>query len=401
MVTLKSQFMIRLTIVWAVLTLMPPQTVGAVDSNAIKITRVLGTSSISKDNVAQAREDAIANGLVIALERVATELIGPETAMKRFHRLNDVLYDKAPQFVRDFKVLTEHASKTRYRVLLEARIVSDLVAKTLGRAAVQAGAGDLPKLLVLAVEQRPGSAPSAVWQGGDRDLSQALVETALTEALKQKGYAVKSRSSDGTELVDMTIPAIPDFDPRAVVDLGRRLGVDIVVVGHAVATTPSTLKQGRDRSFTAMVTARTYRMDSGALFGSVAQKAEVDNPNKTAGVTAVLTAAGGMAGSAIAAHIETKWQTVKPVLESMELVVTGTRHLGNFVTFRRMLANLPQVDKMQVKGMKANEATIRIETQSGAGELSQAIKAHTFAAFEVEITEPRPGRLNINLISGE
>ena len=72
---------------------------------------VIGKATILKDDSANAREEAIANSLVSAIESMVVELLPLESLVQNFQILNEVLYGKTRKFIQGYKVLAEFPSE--------------------------------------------------------------------------------------------------------------------------------------------------------------------------------------------------------------------------------------------------------------------------------------------------
>ncbi|MBU4184662.1 MAG: hypothetical protein KKC23_00360, partial [Proteobacteria bacterium] len=96
-----------------------------------KIIEVIGTGTIHGGNVAEARDQAIKNSLVSAVELAVADFLPLESMIQNFKILTEILYDNTSEFVEYYKVLTESVSKNKYRVLVQATVSIDAIEEKL------------------------------------------------------------------------------------------------------------------------------------------------------------------------------------------------------------------------------------------------------------------------------
>ncbi|MDP7417841.1 MAG: hypothetical protein QF888_07600, partial [Desulfobacterales bacterium] len=124
------------------------------------------------------------------------------------------------------------------------------------------------------------------------------------------------------------------------------------------------------------------------------------NTDEAKGGKEAIAGAGSLAGAELALQIAAGWKKAvqKPV--EVEIVVKGTRNLGNFVNFRRALKNIPDVKGIQLKEMQSNEAVIVVDYRGNAKKLAEALMLKIFESFGISITEVLEQRLSVELTQG-
>ncbi|MBW2366007.1 MAG: hypothetical protein JRF25_13410 [Deltaproteobacteria bacterium] len=88
----------------------------------IKTIEAVGTAIVHKKDVGTAKQQAIANGLVSALDKVLEEILPIELIAQNFRIINKIIYSETEKYINDYKVLTEAASDKNYRVLIQAKV---------------------------------------------------------------------------------------------------------------------------------------------------------------------------------------------------------------------------------------------------------------------------------------
>ncbi|MBW1724383.1 MAG: hypothetical protein JRJ33_03200 [Deltaproteobacteria bacterium] len=124
----------------------PSKNVQAENQISTKTIVVIGTGKIHGKNSARAREEAIANGLVSAVEDVAVELLPPESLARNFQTFNDLLNGQTGKFVQGYRVLAELPLKQTYRVVVEANVFTSRLKIFLSDAGILLSEKFLPKI---------------------------------------------------------------------------------------------------------------------------------------------------------------------------------------------------------------------------------------------------------------
>lgn len=137
--------------------------VNAEENASEKIIEVIGTGAIQGGNVAKARDRAIKNSLVSAVEFAVADFLPLESMIQNFEILNEILYDNSSEFVADYKVLTELKSGRAYRVLVQATVSIDAIKEELISVNIKVYKKNLPKILFLIAEQNFSDISQRYW----------------------------------------------------------------------------------------------------------------------------------------------------------------------------------------------------------------------------------------------
>ncbi len=366
----------------------------------IKRVEVIGSGAIYKQDIASARRLAIANSLATAVDLVAVELIPHETLIREFKGVNDILYNHTSEFIQDYKVLTEYLSGKIYKVMVQAAVSVDKVESALTAAGVEIGKKELPKILFLIAEQNLEDILPQYWWGEDLSFSKGAAETALTDVMESKGFVILNRQDNFTSMGDEEIINKPTLTDTEAVRLGIRFEADVVIVGKSTAQRVPNTMGVTLKSFEGSVALRALRTDSGEKIASRTENYVTTNTDEAQGGKEAIAGAGSLAGAELSLQIVAGWKkTVQQPVE-VEIVVKGTRNLGNFVNFRRALKDISDVKRIQLKEMQSDEAVIVVTYQGDAKKLAEALMLKTFESFGISITEVLERRLMVELTQG-
>jgi len=386
--------------IFIAILLMMSVSIGTGGQTPAKTVEVLGTSIIYGDNVATSRDRAISNGLASALAMVTADYLPIESLIQNFQVLNETIYGQSGRFVQGYKVLTEARSDKFYRVMVQATILVDEILSQLSTEGLILGKRAMPRLLFFIMEQNIGESPSQYWWGEDMVFSKSLVETVMAGSLREKGFLIMERSNMSDDLTYVVLNCRPDFDDKEVSDLGAGFGADVVVVGKSVADIAPNTMGDEIKSFSGSVSIRAIRTDTGEVIASITQKEVAANSDDAAGSKKALSDVGILAGKALYSQILAAWQSDVPSRSTVEVIVSGTGNLPNFVKFRSALSDMPGVNEIQIREMRSNEAIITVDFQGDAKVLAEALLLKAFDTFGINISEVSPERLKIELIPG-
>lgn len=379
---------------------IPSKNVQAENQIPTKTIVVIGTGNIHGENSARAREQAIANGLVSAVEDVAVELLPPESLARNFQTFNDLLNGQTGKFVQGYRVLAELPLKNTYRVVVEAKVFSSRLKIFLSDAGILLSEKFLPKILVLISEQNIEDRSPAYWWGQKTNLKKAISVSTLLKTMENKGFPIIDyRGIPKNTFNDHTYDT-PDLNDHQAVNLGLKVQADVVIIGTSVAKKTPNIMGQNIRSFKGIVSARAIRTDTGQEIAATMQSAVTANTDDTAGVRDTLSDAGSLAGEALASQIVYAWQKDERQYNLVEIIVEGTDNLVNFEKFRRIITQMSGVKNLQTKEMKADEVTITLEFQGDGKTLADALMLKTFESIGINIYEVSHNHLKIQLVPG-
>jgi hypothetical protein len=374
--------------------------VQAENPSSTKTVVAIGTGKIYKEDSASARKEAIENSLVSAVERVAIGLIPPESYSRAFQKLNEALYDQTAKFVQDYKVLAESAVKDVYKVMVEANISVTDLGKYLSGAGIMTEGQSLPKILILVSEQNLQDTSPKYWWGGQSPVSNTLSGIALVKTLKSRGFPVIDARQIPQTATTGEKYGRPDLNKNDAVDIGRALKADIVIFGKAVVERTQNVMENNIRSFKGIVSVQVIRTDTGEEIAATTQSAVTADADEAVGAAKALSAAGSLAAETLSDRILTAWQKKEEQTNAMEIVVEGTDNLTNFEKFIRIIKEIPSVNNLQIKELKAKEAIVNLEFKGNAKKLADTLMLRSYGSVGINIFEVSKNHLRIELLSG-
>ncbi|HYA14428.1 MAG TPA: flagellar assembly protein T N-terminal domain-containing protein [Syntrophales bacterium] len=101
------------------------------DNEDIKTVNTEGTSTITNDDLANARNNAIQDALQKAVEQVVIILIPDKTISSQSQIIRDNLYAKTMEYIHDYKILSERQYQAAYQVNIRATLFASSIREDL------------------------------------------------------------------------------------------------------------------------------------------------------------------------------------------------------------------------------------------------------------------------------
>ncbi|MGB7918986.1 MAG: hypothetical protein WCF40_02930 [Desulfobacterales bacterium] len=359
---------------------------------------VIGTEPIAAEtNIAGARNQAITNSLVTAVGLAVADSLPVDAMVNRYEKLNQQIYENPGHFVQDYKVLTESQQENRYRVMVQATVSGDRIQSELTQSGILQIQKPMPSVLYFIAEQSFENPFPQYWWGRNMPYVNTAAEAAMTETMRGKGFRVVEHGPQVQLMVGQTSADTPEITVDEAVKLGLALHADVVVIGRTVAENANSM--GSDlRSYRGSIIARAYLTKTGKEIASVIKTTVTAAADQTAGSREALQDVGSQCAADLAALIDDAWQKEGPAADQIDIQLTGTHNLANFVQFRRMLTSVSGVVDVQVKELKTDDAALSVSYRGKPRELADALMLNAFETFSINIHEVMPDRLKIQLI---
>lgn len=414
--------------------------------------KTTGSVQITNYNVAKAREEAISNALTTAVSVKALEFLSAQDAAKNFQKINETVFARSKEFIETYKVLAEACVGKSCQVMIEAGISSEMLKQAMSafgkieekqssepkpdkQPEIKPPPKDdeikfdplpeikyetkpqqpvdvktpksLPKVLMMVAEQNIDSPYPQYWWKSRIDASPTFSEKIMNPKITEKGFTIIDHPngiSDSALRISVMYQA--DIDNGDAVKVGRLLQTEVVIAGKTIVYAVPSSSSDRQQSFSATVTARAIRTDTGEQIASTMQTAMIPNKDEVAGSKEALEKASILAMEDLSSQISAAWHggaSVKPefspaFVEWLELSVSGTANIGNFVRFRKIVSEIQGVRELKVVESKGNEAKLSVSYESSPQNFADMLKKADFQVFNISIKEVVQNRIKIELI---
>jgi len=371
----------------------------AVEARTIE---VIGKGMIYRDDVAKARDEAIADALQGAVEQAVGLVISPTSVVQDFQLLGDRVYDLTEEFIRGYKVLTESKSGRYYRVVVRATVSMNAIQDKLQSIGILVIHKGMPTIMFFLSEQNIGR-PSPQYWWGKSSLSAhlSITEKTISEYMREKGFVIVDRAASRRNIQLGPEYAGPELSDDAMVKLGTELGADLVIVGKGIARHSGNVLDKRMKSVQARVSVRAIRTDTGmAIASSGANRAAVHSDERAGGTEALILSASVVAQDLVR-QVVANWRKEdrRPVI--VELVVRGIKEYADFVRFRTHLRNdVRGVRNVYLRSIRAGEAKMDVDVIGNARILADELMLQHFENLAVNIFEVSERLVKLELLPG-
>lgn len=361
---------------------------------------VIGRGVIYSDNVARARDNAIAEALQNVVEQAISMLISPSSIAQDFQLLSDQVYNQTDAFIDGYKVLIESKSGKYYRVLVRATVSMNAIQERLSSVGILTMNEGTPAVMFFLSEQNIGDpSPKSWWTQTPLRKDLSAVEIVFSEYMRGKGFIVVDRTA-----LDRNVQLRPEYmtselSNEAAARIGMELGADLVIVGRAVTQDGGTIPGDDRKSIRASVSTRAVMADTGMMIASSQGTESLAAQGDAAEGREALVLAASTVAQDLTRQIVGKWGEAERQSVLVELVVKGIKEYAEFVRFRRHLSNdIRGVRNVNLRSIGADGATMDVDMIGNARLLADELMLQPFENLAVNIFEVSENGVKLELI---
>jgi len=336
----------------------------------------IGTGRVVDENIADARNEAISEGFVKAIEDYLIRRIGPQDMANNFQRLDEEILSRSKEAVQDYQIISEFRTERYVRVLMKARVnevVLEQKLQTMGLLEIDTVQ---TTVLFLVSQKKEGFATTYWWGDPTRPAPITETELALSRVFEERGFRVINRSFlPPEESYDEGMLRLGLSDDE-VAEWGKLFSAHIVVAGEA-----NLYGQSRATAFL-----RAIKLPEGVV---VAQgyREGVSGGTAEGEESAIGLAVASWANDMIP-HIIAGLESGHRIVGEMIITVNGLDSYGNFLVFKDFLkSNFPQITSVLERRLTKNSVTLGLKMEGRSKDLAEKVLNHPNAPFPFEIYE--------------
>lgn len=186
---------------------------------------------VVKNNFVKARKKAVKIALISALEQDLRGILGDDEFEQNRQEMQKML--KAfKKYVKSYRFLEAYDDSVGLmsRVKLEVNLFQEVISKTLSQRGVAVGLENLKQVVILINESSFSfDEESHFWE------AVPISEMLLTRSFIESGISVVRRNSLRHEISKKMVVAAIGGDISAAVNVGSKVGADIVIIGNATS----------------------------------------------------------------------------------------------------------------------------------------------------------------------
>lgn len=376
-------------------------------AQTVRTVEALGVEPVEGGDFPQAREKAIQAGLVKAVEIVLQDLVagGAGGAGQIRSDLAARIQDQPSGFIRNYRVIEESAGDDgqTYRARVEAAVAVDILEGMLGEAAEKPAPVSRPAILLAIAEQGVNEFSPRFWWGGDLDNRESAAARSLGRILGEDRYPLVSHRTAAQDSRFTAQYTHPELTDQQVLDLGSRLGADVVIHGQARALPGPASLGTKISTARGTLNVRVFHVGSGRLVTEMVETAVTVGTDGDRDSIKALERAGAAVADRLRAPLGTLVKGPGGALRDLEVSVTGTTDLPRFVHLRRTILALPGVGGLQLMALQHDGAMLRVAFEGSnerlrdllnqrlAAELNLSVEAMDFSRVRITLPASRGG----------
>lgn len=378
-------------------------------AQAGRTVKAIGQARIQTDK-AEAKARALNQALNLALAHAVVNHL-PDTPVKDHFQRISPKFENGEKYIQRYQVLAESQVGRAIVLLVEAEVSLKAFEKELAifQPPEAKKPKTLPSVLFAVAEQKIGDLSPRYWWSGDPAPIRNHSEKALAEVFAEKGFSVVAHGFQPPEMaLEAAVIYQPELENQEALAMAGAMEAEVVVAGKSmVYQVPNTLA-GEKRSFSGTVNLRALDRSTGKELASVLKSHVSVSTDPEEGCARALQEAGRLAGEALAEKLLSRQkpspETDKPAEAaetengSVRILLSGTRHLGSFIHFRRVLNALEGVAGFHIEEMGADTARLEVKYPDTAEALAEALIAREYESFGLDITEVTQTSMKASLI---
>ncbi len=321
-----------------------------------------GTCEISGEDIASARETAIANGLKSAVETAALDVFSAASDFQSIDHLNEVISKDTEQFILGYQVLAEHRLEKLYRTVIEARVSLLALKKIVTSRTDASGAKKRPPRVLLCIIEKNMLEPKLqYWWRHEYVKDHNASEKILAFSMRARGFEVIFPKAKLPGIMLFAIKEKPVLSENELINLGNHFKADIVITGHAISEKAPQKTVTGFEAFSGSVRLKAIETKSRRVIASTHQKKTVVGTDPAKGALDALFKARQLAGLDLADQIFETWNRPPQPDGVLFLEVSGTDKLAVFVAFRRVISQMRNVKEVVIRELYEDRAILRIK----------------------------------------
>lgn len=389
--SLKTVFILKISIILGLFSLP----LALAQSNPSDGTvHVVGSSTIQGSNMSTGRQNAVDNGLVVAVSRVLTDMVPPDTLAGNFQLINDTILNRADQFIQDYKVITESTVNQTYRLFLQATVSVPRLKSSLKNAGVFWGQIAYPRILLCIAEKRTQNQPFGYWWDGQSLSAETVAGRTLANGLGPDGFVIIAPSQNA-----VLTEATAELTTAQAVSLGEQMNADVVITGISYTESATNPTGSSEHAYRGFIQAVAYRVADASPLAQVQHSALASGPDAFSGTTEALRSAAKLASQQLSAQIKRQWFENTQSGRKIDIVIQGIGgKIANFVQLRGTLSTTSGVEDIQLQEMTSSQAVVKVDYQGSAQALADGLRQLKFDTFDINIEDVSGSTIKIQLM---
>jgi hypothetical protein len=337
---------------------------------------VTGTGKIINENVALARNKAISQAFLKAVEEYVIQRLGFRDMANSFQRLDEEILSKTKEEIQDYQIISEFSTDRYIRILMKVRVNKAILERKLEKIKVRDDDATQIDVLLLVSEKREGSSVIYWWGDPTNQTSLTQTELFLSQVFENKGFRVINRSFfPPEESYDESMLHL-NLTNEAAVKWGRLLSAQVVIAGEAnlYSEPKASVFFKAIKVIDGTVVAQGYR--ERALNGSI-----------TDDQSAIELAISSWANDMISYIIEAA-QPTREAVNRIVITIKGLKGFRDFLNLKEFLkTNFSEIKSVLERRLEKYSAKVSVAVKGDSKGLAEKVLNYPQRPFSFEINE--------------
>ena len=341
---------------------------------AIDERTVTGTGIIVKENIALARNEAISQAFLKAIEEYIIQKLGSQGMANNFQRLYEEILSRTKEEIQDYQIISEFRTDRYVRILMKVRVNKAILEQKLQKIGLL-GIDDIQVDVLFLVLEKKEAFPAIYWWGDpSKQTSFTQTELTLSRVFEDRGFRVINRSFfTPEESFDRGMLNLILSDEQAV-KWGKLLSAQIVVSGEAQVSETSR----------ASVYLKAIRVVDGTIIAQ-GYREGISDSNLRDDRSSIELAINNWANDMISHIID----VVKPAQKSINeiiIIIKGLKSYRELRDFKEFLEKkFPEIRSVIERSLKRGLIKMSVEVNGDSKGLAEKILNHPKRPFSFEI----------------
>jgi hypothetical protein len=337
---------------------------------------VAGTGKIVNENIALARNEAISQAFLKAVEEYLFQTLGRQDIADNFQQLDEEILSQTKEEIQDYQIISEFTTDKYVKILMKVRVDKAILEKKLQNMKISEV--DAVQISVLFLVSEKKEDLSAIYWWGDPTNQTSLTQTELylSKVFEDKGFRVINRSFfPPEESYDESMHHLT-LTNEAAVKWGKLLSAQIVITGQAnlYETSKPSIFFKALKVADGTVIAASYRenmLNSDRAYEQNAMELTINN----------------WANDMIPRIIEAAKPTQTGV-NQIFVTIKGIRGYGEFLHFKEFLRNnVPEIQSVLERRLKRDSVKVSVKVKEDSKGLAEKLLNHPKKPFSFEIND--------------
>ncbi len=337
---------------------------------------VTGTGVIINNNVALARNEAISQAFLKAVEEYVIQRLGSQDVVNNFQRLDEEILSKTKEEIQDYQIISEFSTDRYVRILMKVRVNKVILERRLEK--IESRDIDAKQIDVLLLVSEKREDFSAIYWWGDPTNQTSLTQTELflSQVFENKGFRVINRSFfPPEESYDESMLHL-NLTNEAAVKWGQLLSAQVVIAGEA----------NLYRNSKASVFFKAINVMDGTVVAQGYRERTL-NGNITDDQSAIELVISSWANDIISYIIEAARPTQEAV-NQITITIMGLKDLRDFLNVKEFLkTNFSEIKSVLDRRLEKYSAMISVEVKGDSKGLAEKVLNYPQRPFSFEINE--------------